>query len=317
MALTEKQYISWVQRSLNRLLGTAMKIDGAPTPTYRANVQEFQFAYARPRTGQMDSGDQNAMIKANHLTPEYVVWLQESLNTSGAGMGLTPDGIFGRKTKTAVLSFQAYQGLVDDGWVGAKTETQLIKVVGIKPPGEISGVTPKPPAPKPKPKPKPVISHDPLTPEQRYDRVIDALYYEALLTGTYPNKEQRKRVICFLGKLKKKSGIDDDYIPADRVTRYVRSAGYGYNDGVYPSEITSSAKEHIKSMIRWLPYEDRNDQEKLRTIVLTVYYAIESGLSRITSERNVWGDASNSITALTNWGMKQQSNKNSILSCFK
>ncbi|WP_198014584.1 peptidoglycan-binding domain-containing protein [Methylobacter marinus] len=293
-----------------------MKIDGIPTPGYREYVQEFQFAYASPQTGHMDSGDQNKMIKANHLTPEYVVWLQESLNTTGAGMGLTPDGIFGSNTRTAVLSFQSYQGLIDDGWVGAKTETELIKEVGIKPPGEITGVLPKPPVPKPKP--KPVNPHDPLTPEQRYDRVINSVYYEALYQpSTYPNKEQRKRLLCFLNKLKKKSGIDDDYIPADRVTRYVRSSGYGYNDGVLPDRITSSAKDHIKSMIKWLPYEDRNDREKLRTIILNIYYAIESGLTRISSEYNVWGDASNSAKALNNWGMKKQNNKNSILSCFK
>ena len=58
-----------------------------------------------------------------------VRWLQWQLNKA-AGEKLAVDGIFGPRTKAAVLRFQKKQGLLVDGIVGPKTRTALKKAVG-------------------------------------------------------------------------------------------------------------------------------------------------------------------------------------------
>jgi peptidoglycan hydrolase-like protein with peptidoglycan-binding domain len=55
--------------------------------------------------------------------------LQETLNSLGFKCG-TADGIFGTKTKTAVMAFQSAYGLYADGIVGAKTRDKLEEVTG-------------------------------------------------------------------------------------------------------------------------------------------------------------------------------------------
>lgn len=55
--------------------------------------------------------------------------LQETLNKLGFKCG-TPDGIFGAKTKTAVMVFQSAYGLKADGIVGTQTRTALQKAAG-------------------------------------------------------------------------------------------------------------------------------------------------------------------------------------------
>lgn len=79
-----------------------------------------------------------------------VTYLQKRLNELNYSVG-TPDGIFGLKTKNAVISFQKSKGLTADGIVGAATAAKLF-------PKEEKPVETKPqptPAPTPKPTPKP------------------------------------------------------------------------------------------------------------------------------------------------------------------
>ncbi|EAW36236.1 peptidoglycan-binding protein [Lyngbya sp. PCC 8106] len=57
---------------------------------------------------------------------EEVKKLQQQLNNWGFSAG-TVDGIFGRKTRAAVIRFQKYQGLKPDGIVGPKTTQALWK----------------------------------------------------------------------------------------------------------------------------------------------------------------------------------------------
>lgn len=69
----------------------------------------------------------------NHLlkygkTGRYVKWLQQRLTDIGyRGTMKNPDGIFGSRTKKAVLAYQKARGLVQDGIVGLDTVTQLIR----------------------------------------------------------------------------------------------------------------------------------------------------------------------------------------------
>ena len=60
---------------------------------------------------------------------EDVKRLQETLNGLGFSCGKA-DGIFGAKTKTAVMAFQSAYGLTADGIVGAKTRDKLEEVTG-------------------------------------------------------------------------------------------------------------------------------------------------------------------------------------------
>ena len=60
---------------------------------------------------------------------EDVRRLQETLNGLGFNCGKA-DGIFGAKTKTAVMAFQSAYGLTADGIVGAKTRDKLEEVTG-------------------------------------------------------------------------------------------------------------------------------------------------------------------------------------------
>ena len=55
--------------------------------------------------------------------------LQETLNGLGFSCG-NADGIFGTKTKTAVMAFQSAYGLYADGIVGMKTRDKLEEVTG-------------------------------------------------------------------------------------------------------------------------------------------------------------------------------------------
>ena len=78
LKITAKQYIAWVQRSLNRLLGSALVSDGTDTEAYRDQVKEFRFCYVLGSSGEVDRPTQDALIKANYLTPANLTHLSDS-----------------------------------------------------------------------------------------------------------------------------------------------------------------------------------------------------------------------------------------------
>ena len=51
-------------------------------------------------------------------------WVQRKLNALGFDCG-SVDGVFGAKTKAAIMAFQRAMGLVADGIVGPKTWSKL------------------------------------------------------------------------------------------------------------------------------------------------------------------------------------------------
>ena len=142
--VTPQQYISWVQRSLNRLIGAALVTKGNDTPEYREKVRDFKSAFGLGSSSEVGPAEQNALIKANHATSDYVKWAQKALDKVGAGSGLVPSGVSDAATRASIRSFQSYEGLLDDGWIGAKTETALIAASRIDPPGEETGPPKKP-----------------------------------------------------------------------------------------------------------------------------------------------------------------------------
>ncbi len=56
----------------------------------------------------------------------YVLILQDALNNMGRSLNI--DGIFGTKTKNAVINFQRYYGLTADGIVGCSTWRKLTSI---------------------------------------------------------------------------------------------------------------------------------------------------------------------------------------------
>ena len=67
--------------------------------------------------------------------PEYIRWLQDSLNRI-LGIGLAVDGIFGPRTRAAVRSFQQRSGLTPDGIPGPKTDSAIKRTAGQLPPSD-------------------------------------------------------------------------------------------------------------------------------------------------------------------------------------
>jgi hypothetical protein len=144
-------YIKWVQRSLNRILGSGIVVDGKLSEKYRNAVRQFQQQSGLTVNGQVDSKTQNKLILANEANADYVRWAQRALNTDGAG--LDPDGKIGSSSSSTKKAIRAYQkkrtpGLCVDGFLGAKTELFLMGESGIRPPGDIQPVQPPKPTVK-------------------------------------------------------------------------------------------------------------------------------------------------------------------------
>lgn len=156
--INARDYVKWVQRSLNRALKILLLVDGKVTKNYRNAVEQFNKKFV---TKSLDAGidevgvvTQNAIILKNEKDTAYIEWVQEGLNITGAA--ITVSGKKSSGTKTAIKGFQAFHGLKDDGFVGAKTELALInELKSLKsrkpfPPGHFeAGIKPKPKAKKP------------------------------------------------------------------------------------------------------------------------------------------------------------------------
>ena len=92
--------------------------DYARLATPEANsAPKLKCPYAEPRFSMMYGS-----------TGSGVRWVQWHLNQAMKS-GLKIDGVFGRLTKAAILSFQKKQKLTPDGVVGSKTKAALRKAV--------------------------------------------------------------------------------------------------------------------------------------------------------------------------------------------
>lgn len=81
-----------------------------------------------------ERGVDEAMGEVNRMSPEYIRWVQSSLNRIQSA-GLAVDGISGPLTRAAVRAFQASKGLAVDGIVGPITEGALMAAGADPPPG--------------------------------------------------------------------------------------------------------------------------------------------------------------------------------------
>lgn len=157
------EYIRWVQSCLNQVMGLRLPLDGIMSPATRSAVRSFQERRGLPVDGligppteaalvaacagtpqptadqesesdqewetvEMDlsgqQGEQGEEQEMGRTGPDYVRWIQESLNKI-LDLRLVVDGIMGARTRSAIRSFQQRQGLVANGIVGANTENAL------------------------------------------------------------------------------------------------------------------------------------------------------------------------------------------------
>jgi peptidoglycan hydrolase-like protein with peptidoglycan-binding domain len=75
--------------------------------------------------------DGSVTIGSNCKSGGYVTWLQQSLKALSFDPG-TIDGLWGTKTKTAVINYQLSRGLAHDGLAGKNTLTKLVSEVSPK-----------------------------------------------------------------------------------------------------------------------------------------------------------------------------------------
>lgn len=147
--MANADYVRWVQRSLNRIMGATLVCDGAEVGPWRPLIANFKTAFQVQEPGltdeQIGPKCQNQIVRLNDLTPEYCAWINECLGVAGDPTG--PGSTEARRK--AVMAFQNGRGTVD-GWVGAVTERALVDYSFSAPPGDVGKAAPKP-APKPLP----------------------------------------------------------------------------------------------------------------------------------------------------------------------
>jgi hypothetical protein len=339
VSITSADYIAWVQRSLNRIFHSAIITDGLiprgsiAETYYRQLVTEFNFTRGFGETSEVGSPQQDALIKTNYKTPEYVRWIQFVLVRVGTTFNHPVTGTMDNATRDLIRSFQAYCGLKDDGWVGAKTETALIrKTGGIFPPGHIErGPVPPPKRPEAPIAPEPI---DPLPTDKRIDRVINAILYEIKINPqVYPATWERRRVACLMLKLQLRhhrrtlngKRIDDEYISKSSKSGrtdnaphfFVHGSGsYTFSGGYSPEDLAFSALAELRRRILRLQPADRTDQESIRKVALELDRDINGGLVAIGNVHNVHGDSSLAARQLRRWARDRQDRSESILSCY-
>ncbi|MEM9091075.1 MAG: hypothetical protein AAGC93_20315 [Cyanobacteria bacterium P01_F01_bin.53] len=151
--ISPKEYITWVQRSLNRIYGAGLITDGRKTPSYKKLVRKFQSQHSLPEKGEVDSPTQNKIIFANEADRSYMNWVHRAIecdSISSASPRKTPNSRGSYKSyglKLGIKEFQKKQGLGRDGFVGAKTEIKLVRCCKCLPPGHKKKKI-KPPSPK-------------------------------------------------------------------------------------------------------------------------------------------------------------------------
>lgn len=113
--------------------GFSLVVDGVFGPETEAAVMAFRYARGLARVGVVDDPTWRALLSGPTLptlrygsTGPYVFFLQQRLIDSGFNPG-TVDGIFGSRTRSAVVAFQQARGLAADGVVGPQTWGALLR----------------------------------------------------------------------------------------------------------------------------------------------------------------------------------------------
>jgi peptidoglycan hydrolase-like protein with peptidoglycan-binding domain len=316
MAISSQDYIKWVQRGLNRIVEAELICNGLITSQYRDAVKTFQSENGLTPKGDIGPSDQNKLIRINHETPIYVEWVQNVLTDRSVGISLPKTGTMNKDTKAAVRSFQAYHGLKDDGWVGVRTETQMIRTSGLLPFGQITGGGPVTPKPKPAVRPKPTPGGIPL--DSQVTLMINHAYHHALYNrGSYA-AASRKRLICVLGKLRRRSGINDTFLlESPMLSAYLSSSA-----ATSLKAVKDTAREFLTRRLQAIPAANRSDRVTWRIITRDLIQAIEAGLRFVhRHDSGLFAKSRNPgfpafLSDAVSFLETNKSRQSSIISCF-
>lgn len=137
----ETDYITWVQRSLNRVVDTAIAVNGKDSKKYRRAVKKFNrnFVIGTLDAPKDDVGvvTQDTIIRENETDYNYMTWVQIMLIILGYTNLAPTNGRKDVKTRNAVKSFQRSHGLKADGFIGFRTETAIVNDTNQPPPGDL------------------------------------------------------------------------------------------------------------------------------------------------------------------------------------
>jgi len=296
-------YIKWVQRSLNRILGIGLTVDGKASDKYRKAVREFQSWLGFKLTGQVNEETQNELIRANEQDRAYIAWVQNALNRLGAGLKIDGDiGSSASKTRKAIRGFQGKRtpDLCVDGFVGAKTELRLIEAGGGLPPGHI--------APKSDDGGKRTAEDRKRDRERARPQFLAWAPRAVEVLKRRPNTEPNKRTRCLLQKLQLPD-VDDRYMPQLYARRYHEARLKGL-----PEDYADSAMNAALDATRWA--KDFNDF--IDRMVSSVDNPIFQGLREVYKGYQFSGSApeGSPVRRLRDWVASQQANPNSIYNCY-
>jgi tyrosinase len=151
---SSRDYVRWVQQSMNRIMGLRLAVDGVMGSQTRSAVRSFQQRAGLRADGIVGPATERALIAAGAPPPPGSVpgiptppgpllpgvprprgsaahsrWVQQSLNQI-LGLRLAVDGVMGTQTRSAVRSFQQRARLVVDGVVGPRTEAAILVALG-------------------------------------------------------------------------------------------------------------------------------------------------------------------------------------------
>jgi hypothetical protein len=320
------EYVAWVQRALNRELGSNLIDNGVITPEYRELVARIQRLHVLgEQGGKVDGPTQNLLVELSNARPDYVWWIQAALTAAGAWSGGAPSGSFDQNTRDGLLSFQSYEGLRDDAWVGPDTETWLIKASGMKPPGAYRFKKPVPPPSK---------GHkDTMDTSRRVDDWSRQLFNEIRsdLSRMSDDPQMRNRVLCVLSKLKTADTIANlnfRYFTTVLVVKWVRGTfapGGLVEDGKTRlfTGVDKDAKD-LKNQMEQFVFDSRSTHSFADSYIgfekKLMYYIkqIDAGLAAIEERKyNDKLEANVVVGAMHTWAMRKQNDKNDICSCFR
>lgn len=291
--ISEENYVKWVKRSLNRSIGARLKVDGNKTPRYRKAVSSFQlitvpkyYMYPVALFGNVDEETQDAIIRLNHSSEEYLNWMQKALTATGHAVVVT--GVLDSATIEKLREFQSRKdlGLENDGWVGAKTETRLFEISKLEPPGSTVPVIPKP---------TPIRWHGGIFNGNLWFKMFTHEIDEGLKHGTEPPyrdipKNDRVAFQCVLKK-STNLGWKSDYLGKQALEDWARRdlAMLGLR-----AALTNAAKEISRDFTRIYDNPKYTTREQafaeFERLVLEVLWAIYRGREHAHRLHHIHGD---------------------------
>lgn len=134
-----REYVRWVQQSLNKILNLNLAVDGVAGPQTRSAIRSFQRRAELLVDGIVGPQTEAALVEAGAPPPPRsaaalpgglatIAWVQGALNRA-LKLRLAVDGVAGPQTRSALRSFQQKQGLAATGEPDAQTLRLLGKAL--------------------------------------------------------------------------------------------------------------------------------------------------------------------------------------------